>query len=53
MSEIVDVSENSVGGAPLEEQQVELEEVFRFLSERGQLEWQLAYQQAVIARLRA
>ncbi len=53
VSEIVDVSDNSVGDVPPEEEQVGLEEVFRFLSERGQLEWQLAYQQAVIARLRA
>jgi len=53
VSEIVDVSDNNVGDVPSEEEQVELEEVFRFLSERGQLEWQLAYQQAVIARLRA
>ena len=52
MSEIVDVSDNNVGDVPSEEEQVELEEVFKFL-ERGQLEWQLAYQQAVIARLRA
>ena len=51
MSEIADVSDNNVGDLSAPMQEVELDEVFRCLSERGQLEWKLAYQQALIARL--
>ena len=47
------VEEDVSVGVPVESSvEPSLEDVLKCLSERGQLEWQLAYQQALIGLLR-